>query len=350
MGIRMQERVTATPSKGPAGRPSVVRWAGLGAVFVAVQLYLYGRWIASGNTTPTKVGPVPLPSYMTVANVLHYILGGIALAVAFWFLLIRPWRRAGHITTEGLFLLAFVTCFWQDLAANYFHYWVIYNPGWLNLGSWYNFIPGWHGGLANLQPEPITFFLPMYPTVGFGFVFVASRILRALESRRGRPLRGPALFLLAFALLGGADFVLEVAWVRLGLYVYPSTIKSLTLFPGHMYQFPVYESICWGLSWAGICFAYYRRNDRGETLAETGASTLTSPARSRTLIRFLAIAAVCNLGYLAYNVETAVISRQGGPWPAEFTKRPYLTYLCSEKDPYACPPGVDPAVGTGTQK
>jgi hypothetical protein len=346
----MQERTTPAAVQAGARRPGIVGWAGLGAAFVAVQLYLYGRWIGSGHATATKIGPEPLPHYMDVANVVHYLLGGLALALAVWYLLIRPWRRAGHITTDGLFLLAFVTCFWQDLAANYFRYWVIYNPGWINLGSWYNFIPGWHGGLANLQPEPLTFFLPMYPTVGFGFVFVASRIMRTLERKRGRPFGGIAVFLVAFALLGGADFVLEVGWVRLGLYVYPSTIKALTLFPGHLYQFPIYESLCWGLSWAGIAFAYHRRNDRGETLPETGASSLATTTGRRTVVRFLAIAAVCNLGYLAYNLETAVISRHGGAWPADFTNRPYFTYLCNPKAPYACPPGVDPARGTGTQR
>jgi hypothetical protein len=68
------------------------------------------------------------------------------------------------------------------------------------------------------------------------------------------------------------------------------------------------------------------------------------------MVRFLAFVAVANLGYVAYNVETAIISRHGGPWPEEILKRPYFTYLCNPQDPYACPAGVDPAVGTGTQR
>lgn len=331
-------------------RPAIVWWATIGGVFLAFQLYLYGRWVGSGNATPTKIGPEPLPDYMNVANLVHYVLGGAALAFATWFLLIRPWRREGHITTDGLFYLAFVTCFWQDLAANYVRYWVIYNPGWLNLGSWYNFIPGWTGGHANLQPEPITFFLPMYPTVGFGFIVVANHLMRKIEARRGRPFRGLEMFLVAFALLGLADFVLEVAWVRLGLYIYPSTVKALTLFPGRLYQFPIYESICWGASWAALACVRYRRNDRGEAVCEHGMSQLKATPRKKTMVRFLAFVAVANFGYLAYNIETAVISRHGGPWPEDILKRPYFTYLCNEKDPYACPPGVDPAVGTGTQR
>jgi hypothetical protein len=348
--IRVSETAAATPISKPQTRPAVVWWAALGGVFIAFQLYLYGRWIAAGNATPTKVGPTPLPHYMDVANVVHYVLGGAALAAALWYLLIRPWRRAGHITTDGLFLLAFVTCFWQDLAANYFRYWVIYNPGWVNLGSWYNFIPGWHGGHANLQPEPLAFFLPMYPTVGFGFIFVANHLMKKIEARRGRPFGGIGLFLVAFALLAGADFVLEVAWVRLGLYIYPSTVKGLTLFSGHLYQFPIYESICWGASWAALACARYRRNDRGETVCEHGVGRLRTSPRAKTLIRFLAFVAVANLGYTAYNVETALISRHGGPWPQEILDRPYFTYLCNPQDAYACPAGVDPVVGTGTQR
>lgn len=346
----MKETAIPKPEAGRAGRPAVVWWAAGGGVFVAIQLYLYGRWIGSGNANPTEVGPTPLPDYMNIANVIHYILGGAALAVAFWYLLIRPWRRAGHITTDGLFLLAFVTCFWQDLAANYFRYWVIYNPGWINLGSWYNFIPGWQGGNANLQPEPLTFFLPMYPTVGFGFIFVANHLMKKIETRRGRPFTGLGLFLVAFALLAGADFVLEIAWVRLGLYIYPSTVEALTLFPGRLYQFPIYESICWGASWAALACVRYRRNDRGEAVCEHGMSRLRTSPRRKTMVRFLAFVAITNLAYVAYNVETALISRHGGPWPEEVLERPYFTYLCNPQDPYACPPGVDPAVGTGTQK
>ncbi|HEV7686701.1 MAG TPA: spirocyclase AveC family protein [Acidimicrobiia bacterium] len=347
----MQDRTRSTgPVSDQAGRPAIVWWAVLGGVFLAFELYLYGRWIGSGNARPTKIGPEALPGYMDIANYVHYVLGGAALAGAAWYLLVRPWRRDGHITTDGLFYLAFITCFWQDLAANYFRYWVIYNPGWLNLGSWYNFIPGWTGGHASLQPEPITFFLPMYPTVGFGFIVVANHLMRKLEARRGRPFRGVGMFLVAFALLGTADLVLEIAWVRLGLYVYPSTVHWLTFFPGKLYQFPVYESVCWGASWAALACVRHRRNDRGEAICEKGAGALRVSPRRRTMVRFLAFAAVANLGYLAYNVETAVISRHGGPWPQEILKRPYFTYLCNEKDPYACPPGVDPAVGTGTYR
>ena len=342
MDIKVERAPAGIPAaEAPAKRRPIVWWAWLGGAFVAFQLYLYGRWILSGPES-TPVGPEPLPGYMDVANVIHYVLGAAALFGATWFLLVKPWRSEGRITTDGLMFLAFITCFWQDLAANYFRYWVIYNPGWINLGSWYDFVPGWGGAGGNLQPEPLTFFLPMYPTVGFGFLWVANKIIRKLEARRGRPYSTVQLIGLAFLLLGGADFVLEVAWVRLGLYIYPSTIKSLTLFPGELYQFPIYESICWGLSWAMLAVVHYKRNDRGETIMETGSGFLRTSPRNKTIVRFLAIAAVCNLGYLAYNIETALISRHAGPWPEEITKRPYFTYLCSPDVPYACPDG-DPA-------
>ena len=314
-------------------RPPIVWWAGAGAVVVVFQLYLYGRWLASG---PSATPRPDMPAHISVAAVVLQVLGLAALAVFLWLFLIRPWRRDRRIGGDGLLLLAYVTCFWQDLGSNYLHYWVVYNPAWVNLGSWYDFIPGWQAPNGNLQPAPLLFFLPMYPVIGFGFTLIGCAVLRRVEARRGRlsPLQR---FGVAVVVLYALDFVLEVAWLRVGVYSYTGVIPSLTLFGGHYYQFPIYIVVFWGTPWAALTCLRYARNDHGETIVERGAHRLNLSPRGRSTVRFLALAAFCNLCWLFFNVSGALTSTQTGQWADDITDRPYFNYLCSEGAPYACP-------------
>jgi len=338
MTVRFESE-PGTGEKSPkTWRVPATGWAVLGALFIAFQLYLYTRWIASGNATPTPIGEDTPPSWMVIAVWVHIAIGVVLVIWMFNHFLVKPWRQYRTVTGDGLLMLAVLTTFWGDLASNYLHYWVIYPTVWPNLGSWYNFIPGWQSPNGNLQPEATVFFLPAYAIVMFGFTSIAIAAMRRAE-RKWTGISKLRLFLIAFGVLAGLDLVLEVVWVRLGLFVYPSTIESLTLFPGHYYQFPVYESILWGASWAGLACLRYFKNDAGQTIVERGAERITTNTRKQLIIRFLALAAAANILLLAYNVEAALVSTQSGDWIPELSEKSYYRGgLCAPGAEYVCPP------------
>jgi hypothetical protein len=326
---------------------SVRGWATLGVVFIAFEVYLYTRWIAAGNATPNSGGARLAPGWMKAAVYGHIAIGIVALIWCVWWFVIRPWKEGRRVTSDGLLMLACMTAFWGDLAANYFHYWVVYTTVWPNLGSWYNFIPGWQTPRGQLQAEATVFFLPMYAACMFGFTSIACAAMRKVRARN------PAvpwwrLLLLSWLILGLIDLLLECIWVRLGLFVYPSTISWLTLFKGHYYQFPVYESITWGLGWAVLSCVRFFRNEHDETIVERGVGRLRRSPRATVALRFLALAAAANLNLLAYNIETSLISTRASHWPADFTSRPYYTSgLCGPGARYACPAAATPPMVTG---
>ncbi len=330
-----------TAKERPPERTMVVRWwAVLGAAFILFELYLYTRWIVSGNATPNRGGASAAPGWMHAAVWIHVALGIVALAGWFWWYLVRPWRRERRITSDGLLMLGCMTAFWGDLAANYFRYWVVYPTVWPNLGAWYNFIPFWQTPRGQLQVEATIFFLPMYAVCMFGFTSIACAAMRRIKVRRPQTSK-IALFLVAWLIMALVDLVLEIFWVRLGLFIYPGTIDALTLFNGHYYQFPIYEAVFWGLGWAILSSVRFFRNDRGETVVERGVSKLRTSQRQKTVLRFLALAAVANLSLLNYNLITALIATQASDWPKDVTSRPYFGYgLCGPDAENACPDGT----------
>ena len=330
---------TRRPSDAPGTdtrRPLIVWFAVFGAVCIAFDLYLLARWYVAGNMTPNRIGASEAPAYMTVAVWAHTILGAIAFIAAVWWFVLRPRRRDGQVPGDGLLMLAAMTAFWGDLAANYWHLWVMYPTVWPNIGAWYNFIPGWGPAGGERIPEATIFFLPMYSCAYWGAATLGVLALRGAR-RRNPGISNLKLFLLAWLTMGVFDFALEIFWIRLGILYYPSTIGWLTLFKGHYYQFPIYESILWGLGWGTMAALRFFRNDRGEMLAERGASRLHLSPRALTGVRFLAFAGAANAIIVVFNIVIGLVSTQADPWPKDVTSRPYMQAGLCPDVPYACP-------------
>jgi hypothetical protein len=149
------------------------------------------------------------------------------------------------------------------------------------------------------------------------------------------------LVLACFAYLVVFDLVCELAWMRTGFYAYPGTVDWLTLWHGHYYQFPIYESAMFGgilTVWA--CVRYFR-NDRGETWAERGVDRVRTTPRRLTAIRTLALVGMFNLIYIVFNIGYVWIAAHQTGWPDDIVNRSYLNGLCGPGTQYACPdPGV----------
>jgi hypothetical protein len=256
-----------------------------------------------------------------------------------WFVL-RPWRRARHLTLDVLLCLAFQFVFWQDDAMNFIQPQVVFNAALFNRGSWYSHLPGWISPNAELFAWPPLLYLA-YTWGLFGGAMLGSWLIGRMKQRwpHASTLQVVATLFAGFLAL---EFVMEPLILRVGLWSYPGTIGWLTLFGGERYQFPVYEGLLMAWLWtAWSCFRYFR-NDRGQTLAERGVERLTLPGKAKQGVRFLALVGACNVIFLGYNIPMILAGLYSGPWPEDIISRSYMTNgICGPGTDYACPgPGV----------
>src|SRR3546814_2331076 len=91
------------------------------------------------------------------------------------------------------------------------------------------------------------------------------------------------------------DAILEIPATRFGLFAYPGAPYSLTLWAGKYYQFPIYENIFMNFNYLSIGLLRFYRDDKGESLAERGVSTMRLPEAAKTGLRFLALVGFCNI-------------------------------------------------------
>jgi hypothetical protein len=329
--------VREAPLEAPRTVVPIKWWAGIGAAFIALFAYLWIAWLGFGNTTRTPAGPDPMPGGIHAAVVAWQFIFPAGLAWCAWVWIIKPWRAAGRIQTDGLMCLAMLTMYWQDLVPNMFKTTFVYNSAMLNWGSWANFVPGWISPNGETYAEPLIFAFPSYIAMVMPGMAIGCWVMRRLSARKPR-MGKFGLFMACFATLAIIDLVVEPAWLMLGLYSYVAPIRSLTIFGGHYYQFPVYEAILWPLSWSGMACLRHFKDDKGRTVVERGIDSLRVTGRARTGVRFLAFAGIFNVLLLAYNGTWAVLGIMGDSWPKDVAERSYFhQQLCGEGTDYACP-------------
>lgn len=317
-------------------------WAAAGACFVVLQAYVFSAWIVSGKATPTPQGPTPVPGWMKVVAWVCQILGPIAAAgFCYWFL-IRPWRRERRISVDGMFLIAIASMYWQDPLLNYTQNWATINTYYLNWGSWTTNIPGWLSPNGNRFGEAILFSGPAYIYAVFAAILVSNAVMRRAKQRW--PQLGTfGLIMVCYAFIATFDLFAEGIWARFGLFTYAGSIKGLTIFHGHYYQFPLYEPLLFGGVWTTWACLRYFKNDKGQTIAERGVDLIVTTDRRRMTLRTLALVGALNVFYLVgYNIPIQWFSLHADPWPEDVTNRSYFTSgICGPGTDYACSgPGV----------
>ena len=328
--------------EAPRSTRPVLVWAALGAIFLAIEVYALTTWIVSGDATPTPDGPTPIPTWMQVVAHGLEAVSLTAFVAMFWFVIVRPWRREGRLSNDGLLGLVFALIWWQDPMLNYFQSWFTYNTVFVNFGSWTRHMPGWLAPNGNQLAEPILFGPPAYLWVIFGGALVGSAFLGRVR-RRWPNLGATGLVMSCVGFFVVFDFVVESTFMRLGLYAYGGSPKPFTLFAGHYYQFPVHEKLSWAITWAAWACLRFFRDDRGLTVAERGLDRMRLGGRKRTMVRFLALSGACNLiWFVFYNVPMAIFGLYASPWPDDIANRSYLTdNLCGAATTYACSgPGI----------
>lgn len=349
----LQAEPAAAPSVAPERRRArpVLWWAGIGAILLALEAYVIGDWILSGNAKPTPVGPSPVPTYMKVSLTLWHIIGGIAFVWVVWRFLVMPWRRERRLSFDGMLVIAWGLGYWQDPLSNYGVRAFSYNAWMPNLGNWTSSLPGASAPNSNLVPEPLLLTGPLFVWMLFGFSVTACHLMR-MAKQRWPQLSPWGLCVACFVGFVVFDFVLEVFCVWTGYFAYPSTIKSLTVFWGRYYQFPIYEAILWGLCWAlGTCLRYYR-DDKGHAVVERGIDRVHTGRRTKTLLRFLALSGALNVIMLVgYNLPFQVISSRATGWPRDFVSRSYFTNgVCGPGTTFECPGEGVPLVRAGAAR
>jgi hypothetical protein len=312
-------------------------WAAIGAACIALQTYVFIAWLTSGEVKPTSPGPTEMPTWMLVSIRTQEVVGVLATIAVGWFFLVRPWRRQGHISLDGMLFVCFLLIWWQDPLINYSAPVATYNANLLNFGSWTTKIPGWLTPNGQLFPEPVIWASTAYLTAVFGAAVFSNVVMRKAKQRwPGIGTLGLIGVCVGFFIV--FDLVAELIWVRTGIYFYPGTIRSLSIFPGRYYQFPIYEPLLFGVTWAFWGCLRYFRDDKGRTVAERGIDDMRATPGQKTWWRFLALVGMTNVLFLWCNVGWQFFALHADPWPKDVTSRSYMTdQFCGPGTTYACP-------------
>lgn len=276
---------------------------------------------------------------MHAVHVTWQVAGILVTIVLLYVVLVRPWRRDGRPSTDGLMAIACLLLVFQDPWSSYVQHWFTYNSSLPNMGSWVNEIPGWlaFGAPGRQVLEPLLWSPFMYCYAFFGITVLGSVAMR--KAKRRRPHWGNLrLFGFCCAFMIVVDFVLEgVLFLPLGFYSYAGGHWSL--FPDAYHKFPAHEAVFAGTMFAVMASVRYFVDDKGQSLAERGTDSIRAPAGRKSLLRFLAIFGIFNVAVLAcYNIPTAIIAANSTAWPADVQKRSYLTdRVCGQGTGRACP-------------
>jgi branched-subunit amino acid ABC-type transport system permease component len=311
-------------------------WSLGGGLLLAFEAYIFIAWFASKDFKRIPTGPTPLPSSMKIALVACCVS---TLGLGLWLLwrfVFKPWRRERQLTVIGAFGLATCLMFWQDPLQNQLIPWFSYNHWLPNMGSWANQFPG------ILQPHAASLADPVYASMpGFVLLYFGGMLITKYVMERAR-VRNPNISTVKqlWLSIGVATVImgcLELAWMRTGFYIYPHTVKSLTLFSGSYFQIPIYEFLIDGVTVAAMGWLVYFRNDKGETIAERGLSGLNLSQKKKGLMRFLAFTCLINVVFGAYNLVVQPLVMNGGGVPKAIQERSYfMGNYCGQGMDMAC--------------
>ena len=323
------------PLEARAPKP-ITYWAWLGAAFAALNVWIYVRWLMAGDlwSTPTGIDDVPLKSIIAARTT--EVLS-VTLAIAAVIVVVRQCRRERRLTFDAIFLIAWMLASWQDPLVNYLRPQFFYNAEFVNVGSWAPYIPGWASPLAGNFAHDILFTAPT------GYAWFVLVVMLGCKGMRAVKKRWPGtnqvgLFLTAFVVAAGIDFIVEYIAVRfLELWAYPGAVHALSFGGGGTGQFPIYSMVIWGLLWATQMMLRYNLDDHGLSSVERGAGELRMRKGRVNAMRILAVTGIVNLGFLVYCISMIFFNLL----PGTDTPEGYPSYLrdslCGDGTQYACP-------------
>jgi HAMP domain-containing protein len=277
----------------------IVLWAAVGALLLAFELFVLAKWVTGPNLVSTKPGPDKISDATKVFYVVLQVAVTAATLICLWIWVIRPWRREGRLTTDGMLAISGGMLFFWDMCMNYTSVSLLYNSHLVNLGAWANGSwPGWTSPNGNLLPEPLFVSIPGYTCLVFAQVVLILFVLRKVKARR--PNMG-MLGTIGVIVVGLTiiDTIIEGLILRSGVYAYPGGISAITLFAGHTYQVPMSETFLFGgLGLGALAALSYFRDDKGQTIVERGIDRLRVGPRQKQWVKFLAIFGAVHLAFV----------------------------------------------------
>ena len=329
--------------EAPRSWRPVIAWAAAGAVLLVFEIVVLARWVFGPNFKSTPPGPDQISSGQQVLFTVLQIAVPLAAVVALYFWVARPWRREGHLTTDGMLTLSAGMVFFWDMSMNYTSESLLYNSHLVNRGAWANGSwPGWISPNANYLPESLFITVPGYVALVFSQVVLVLWILRKIKARRPK-LGTTAAVVFIFVGLVIVDTIIETILLHSGIYAYPGAIRAITLFAGHTYQVPLSETVLFGgIALGAIACLSHFRDDRGHTVVERGLDKIRVGTKSKQLIKFLAIFGAVHLAFLVlYMVPQQWFAVHSGPFPSGYKSYMINDMCASGSDGRTCPgPGV----------
>jgi hypothetical protein len=326
-------------------------WAAIGGALLLLQLYVWIRWVTGPYFQRVPSGPSDPPMYMKAFLTMNGVIVCVGLPIAIWWFIVRPWRRERRITLDGMLMVSMGLMFFQDPLLNYFNTWCTYNTWLWNRGSWSPYIPGWVSpdSPGHQVPEPLLINAPGYTAGVLVITIFGCWVMRKIKAR-WPGISNMRLILVTFAFTFVLDFVMEAGFMLpFGLYTYPGSIRSVTVFADTYHQWPIYEGLMWGGVQAALCSLRYFTDDRGRTIAERGLDHVRGGVAKQQFVRFLAVfAAVSSCFFFIYNVPAQWIGMHSDPWPADHLKRSYFNGdTCGAGSDQPCP---DPSLPIPTRR
>lgn len=326
-------------------------WAAIGGALLVLQVYVWIRWITGPYFARVPSGPSDPPMYMKAFLTMNGVLVCVGLPIAIWWFIIRPWRRERRITLDGMLLASMGLMFFQDPLLNYFNTWCTYNTWLFNRGSWSPYIPGWVSpdSPGHQVPEPLLINAPGYAAGVLVITIFGCWVMRKIKARWPN-ISNLRLILATYAFTFVLDFVMEAGFMLpFGLYTYPGSIRTVSVFAGTYHQWPIYEGLMWGGVQAAMCSLRYFTDDRGRTVVERGLDQVRGGVAKQQATRFLAIfAGISACFFVFYNVPAQWIGMHADPWPADHLKRSYFNGgTCGAGSDQPCP---DPALPIPTRR
>jgi hypothetical protein len=288
-------------------------FAGVGAVFLVLQIHTFASWMLSPEFRATPVGADPVPanikSIIDHYQIINSVVGVLALL---WF--IQGIIRHRGIGPVRLMMVGWLSAYWLDPWLSFLQPVFTYNAYAFNRGCWCTFMPFWQNPTGARIAEPLLVDPSSY---FYNFTLVAVLAWLAMRwARKQRPnISMAALVLIGFVVIWCTMSMLDLFGTRyFGFDAWPITFRSVTLWAGQPYQFPIYEFILFPTAFVASALVLLSMGSNGLTAIESGLDQFSSFAR--TALRVLVFIGFCNLTNLLYTTAFAIHGLAADPWPS----------------------------------
>lgn len=334
----LEGRVQPGPVAPRATAPVKV-WAFIGALVCVFIAWVLMRWVTGPYFERVPAGSSDPPTWMKVNLVFWQVASpAAALGLIGWFV-VRPWVRHRTLTTDGIFVIAFMTLWFQDPLCNYAGSWVTYNTWMFNMGSWHSSVPGSVSFAApgHMLAEPLLLIPFLYVYFFWlacaGGAWVMRRTAARWPAATRVHLAGACLVAMIVF-----DLVLEgLIWMPGGAWALPGGVP--VLFSGSYHQFTVNEWLPVSVTLTAVACIRFFCDDRGYTVGERGIDDVGASSGRRYALRILGTIGVVHLAMFAgYTLPNLFFGMNARPWPADVQRRSYLTDgICGPGTDRACP-------------